>query len=147
GGNGQTRQVLQLVPLLAGTAQQYHDQLVTVAELADPVAVELAGEEAGHIGGTQAQGPGALLIDVQVDYLARLLPVQVDMVDRRAAPYLRGDLPGHTARLIDMLAGDTELDSIALRRAVLHPGDAGAHLGVIACVDLHQPSADLLAIF
>src|SRR5690606_33195754 len=59
GGNGQTRQVLQLVPLLAGTAQQYLDQLVTVAELADPIAGELAGEEAGHIGGTQAQGPGA----------------------------------------------------------------------------------------
>src|SRR5690606_40366353 len=88
-------------------------QLVTVAELADPIAGELAGEEAGHIGGTQAQGPGAFLIDVQVDYLARLLPVQMDMVDRRVAPYLGGDLPGHTAHLIDMLAGDTELDRIA----------------------------------
>src|SRR5690554_7973678 len=43
GGNGQTRQVLQLVPLLAGTAQQYLDQLVTVAELADPVASEQIG--------------------------------------------------------------------------------------------------------
>src|SRR5690606_11763907 len=94
GGNGQTRQVLQLVPLLAGTAQQYLDQLVTVAELADPVASELAGEEAGHIGGTQAQGPCALLIDVQVAYIARLLTLQMVMGDPGVVPYLRGDLSG-----------------------------------------------------
>src|SRR5690606_39964617 len=53
----------------------------------------------------------------------------------------------HTAHLIDMLAGDTELDRIAHRRAVLQTGNTGADLGEIAGEDLHRPAADLLAIF
>ena len=68
----------------------------------------------------------AVLIDVETDDLAHLVPVEVDFAQMRVLAHHRGNLFGRAPQLAEVFAGNAELNRKADRRAVLEPQHARA---------------------
>ncbi len=126
GRHRQARQQRQLGAFLAGAPQQDLDQLVVFPVLADGGTDQRTLEEFRQVGGAHSQGPGPVLVDVQVDHLAGLFPIQVHVDHMGVLSHLGRYLARQGADFLDVLAGDPELHRVAHGRPVLQARDPRA---------------------
>ncbi len=147
GRHRQAWQQRQFGALMHGAAQQDLDQLVVFAVLADAGTGQRALQELRQVCRAHAQCPCTVLIDIQIDDLAGLFPVQVDVDHMRVFANLGRDLSGQCADFLDVLTGHPELHRIANRRTVLQARDPRAQGRKLFVEGRDQPGAQGFAIF
>ena len=109
-------------------AQHHLDGLVVVPELADLEPGQHGLQRAADCLRGDAQGTGAILIDVQLQARHRLQPVVVHVADLRRCPHYLGDLAGEAAHLLPIGARHAHLHGPTDRRTVEQTIGLGAYV-------------------
>ena len=129
-----------------GAAQEDFDQLVVFTVLADAGAGQGTLEEFRQVDGAHAQGAGAVLVDIEVDDLARFFPVQMHVGHVAVLTHLGRDLARQGPHFFDVLAGHAKLHRVTNRRAVLQAGDPRTQVGELLVEGFDQPGAQGFAL-